>query len=87
MSREIRNAVPRELLDEWVDAIAESTGTDPELDMYPRLVAAVVRAVGDTAMDAYARSDPPVAMTDLLRSGLAAVAAGLPEPTEEKRHG
>jgi AcrR family transcriptional regulator len=80
MMPEIRNAVPRDLLDEWVEAIAERTGTDPERDMYPRLVAAVVRAVGDTAMETYAKSEPPVAMTDVMRTGLAAVAAGLPEP-------
>jgi AcrR family transcriptional regulator len=80
MIPEIRTAVPRDLMDDWVAAIAEKTDTDPDRDMYPRLVAAVVRAVGDTAMEAYAKSEPPVAMIDLLRSGLAAVAAGLPEP-------
>jgi hypothetical protein len=67
-------------------AIAEKTGTDPERDLYPRLVAAVVRAVGDAAMEAYAKSEPPVAITDLLRSGLAAVAAGLPEPDRRGNH-
>jgi hypothetical protein len=82
MMPEIRTAVPRDLLEDWVVAIAEKTGTDPERDMYPRLVTAVVRAVGDTAMEAYARSEPPVAVTALLRQGLAAVAAGLPEPTK-----
>jgi AcrR family transcriptional regulator len=82
MLPEIRTAVPRDLLEDWVVAIAEKTGTDPERDMYPRLVTAVVRAVGDTAMEAYARSEPPVAVTELLRQGLAAVAAGLPEPTK-----
>lgn len=85
MTPEIRNAVPRELHEEWVQAIAEKTGTDPERDMYPRLVAAVVRAVGDTVMEAYARSEPPAAYPDLLRAGLAAVAAGLPEPERSGR--
>ncbi len=47
--------------------------------MYPRLVTAVVRAVGETAMEAYAYADPPVPYTELLRRGLADVAAGLPE--------
>lgn len=78
---EIRDAVPRDVQDEWVRAIGERTGTDPDVDMYPRLVASVVRAVGDTAMEVYARSEPPVAHADLIRAGLAAVAAGLPEPT------
>jgi AcrR family transcriptional regulator len=84
MTPEIRHAVPRDLHDEWILAIAEKTNTDPE-DMYPRLVAAVVRAVGDTVMETYARSEPPVAYVDLMRSGLAAVAAGLPEPERSRR--
>ncbi len=46
MRPEIRDAANKELFDEWLDAIAERTGTDPQRDLYPRLVAAVVRAVG-----------------------------------------
>ncbi|MFV8053510.1 TetR/AcrR family transcriptional regulator [Mycobacterium sp. 48b] len=80
MVAEIRDAMFRGMHDEWVAVIAERTGTDPQRDMYPRLVAAVVRAVGDVAMDEYGISDPPVAFTSLLRKGFAAVAAGLPEP-------
>jgi AcrR family transcriptional regulator len=78
-ARDLRAALTRNLFADWVDAIAERTGTDPARDMYPRLVAAVVRAVGETAMEAYAYADPPVAYTELLRRGLAEVAAGLPE--------
>ena len=81
LSPEIRNATSKELFDEWVEAVAERTGTDPARDMYPRLVAAVVRAVGDAATEAYAVADPPVAITTLLRSAFADVAAGLPAPT------
>lgn len=84
MSPDIRNAVSKELYDEWVDAVAERTGTDPARDTYPRLVVAVVRAVGDVAMDAYVASDPPVAITAHLRECMAAVAAGLPEPRLEE---
>ena len=58
---EIRDAVSKELFDEWLEAIAERTGTDPARDMYPRLVAAVVRAVGDAATETYVLADPPVA--------------------------
>lgn len=83
MISEIRDATFRGLGDEWVVAIAERTGTRPD-DMYPRLVAAVVRAVGDVAMDEYGNSDPPVAFASLLRKGFAAVAAGLPEPGRKK---
>jgi AcrR family transcriptional regulator len=84
LSPDIRTAVTRGLFDEWVEAIAERTGTDPVRDMYPRLVAAVVRAVGDTAMDAYMTADPPVAFPALLRSACAEVAAGLPAPADRK---
>jgi AcrR family transcriptional regulator len=83
MRPEFREGVHKELFDEWIDAIAERTGTDPERDMYPRLVAAMIRAVGDAATDMYVRSDPPVAITALLRSAFADVAAGLPAPAAE----
>lgn len=86
MNPAIRNAVSKDLFDEWIDLIAERSGTDATRDMYPRLVAAVMRAVGDTAMEAYATADPPVAITTLYREALAAVAAGLPEPSPEKEH-
>ena len=69
-----------------LEVIAERTGTDPDRDLYPRLVMAVVRAVGDAAADAYVRADPPVAITTLIRSGFAAVSAGLPEPSRKKAH-
>lgn len=81
LSPEIRDATNRELFDEWLEAIAERTGTDPAQDMYPRLVAAVIRAVGDAAMETYVRAEPPVALPDLLRTAFAQVAAGLPEPS------
>ena len=77
--------VHKELFDEWIVAIAERTGTDPDRDMYPRLVAAIIRAVGDAATDLYVRADPPVEITTLLRSAFAEVAAGLPEPTKTTR--
>lgn len=84
MQPQVRNSVPQHLFDEFLHVIAERTGTDPERDLYPRLVMSVVRAVGDAAADAYARADPPVAITALIRSGFAAVEAGLPEPTRKK---
>ena len=80
LSQQVQNAVPQQPFDQWIQVVAERTGTDAERDMYPRLVVAVVRAVGDAAVDAYVRADPPVAITELLRSGFAAVGAGLPEP-------
>ncbi|MGJ6125958.1 TetR/AcrR family transcriptional regulator [Mycolicibacterium sp. Y3] len=80
MSPEIRGVVGRALIEEWITVIAERTGTDPDHDMYPRLVAGVVHAVGDAAADAYAKADPPVAFPELLRQGFAAVAGGLTHP-------
>ena len=80
MSDQIRNALTRDLFDEWQVAIAERSGTDPERDLYPRLVAAVIGAAGDAAMELYAESDPPVAFPVLLRAALDQVAAGLPVP-------
>lgn len=84
MQPQVRSSVPQQLFDEFLHVIAERTGTNPERDLYPRLVMSVVRAVGDAAADAYARADPPVAITALIRSGFAAVEAGLPEPTRKK---
>lgn len=86
LESKIREALAGQVFDEWVDAIAERTGTDPAVDMYPRLVAAVVRAVVETAIDTYATADPPRTIASVLRQGLAAVAAGLPEPSQEHSH-
>jgi AcrR family transcriptional regulator len=84
MNTQVRNAVPENIFDEMLEVIAERTGTDPGRDLYPRLVVAVVRAVGDAAAEAYVRADPPVPITDLIREGFAAVSAGLPEPAKRK---
>jgi AcrR family transcriptional regulator len=84
LSPQVRNALPQQLFDQWLTVIAERTGTDPDHDMYPRLVVAVVRAVIDAAVDAYVRADPPVPITELIRSGFAAVSAGLPEPARRE---
>ncbi|SBS71741.1 Regulatory protein TetR [uncultured Mycobacterium sp.] len=80
MAIEVRNALAKDLMAEWIDAIAERTGTDPVRDMYPRLVAASIRAVAEAAMDTYIASDPPVPIVGLMRRAFAEVVAGLPEP-------
>ncbi|HZA12420.1 TetR/AcrR family transcriptional regulator [Mycobacterium sp.] len=80
LTPEIRAAVSKELGDEWVEAIAARTGTDPTHDMYPRLVTGIIRAVCDAAMDAYLTTDPPVPITSLLRQGFADVVVGVPAP-------
>lgn len=76
---ESRLAIALPLLEEWVDAVAERLGVDPTVDMYPRLVAGVIRAVGEAAIDMYLHGDPPRPVVELLRHGFAAVAAGLPD--------
>jgi AcrR family transcriptional regulator len=78
LASEIRMAVSKEVFAEWVDEIAQRTGTDPSRDMYPRLVVGVIRAVVEAAMDTYIQADPPAHITTLLRQGLADVAAGFP---------
>ncbi|MBI3689700.1 MAG: TetR family transcriptional regulator [Mycolicibacterium aromaticivorans] len=80
MANEVRNALADNLMAEWIEAIAERTGTDPVRDMYPRLVAASIRAVAEAAMDTYIAADPPVPIVGLMRRGFADVVAGLPEP-------
>lgn len=61
-------------------AIADRTGTDPERDLYPRLVAAVVTSAVHVATDRWLRADPPVPLLPLLTEALEGVASGLPEP-------
>jgi AcrR family transcriptional regulator len=85
LSTQVRNAMARDLFDEWVQVVAERTGTDAVRDMYPRLVAAVIRAVGDAAADTHTAADLPASFAALVRSGLADVAAGLPEPHRKGR--
>jgi AcrR family transcriptional regulator len=78
LASEVRMAVSKEVFAEWVDVIADRTGTDPARDMYPRLVVGLIRAVVEAAMDTYVQADPPAHITTLLRRGLADVAAGFP---------
>lgn len=66
---------------EFVAAVAARTGTDPERDMYPRLVAAAVAGAAHIANDQWLRADPPAPLVDLLRDALRQVAAGLPDPS------
>jgi AcrR family transcriptional regulator len=90
LAPEMRVTISKKLFADWVAAIAERTGTDPERDMYPRLVAGVMRAVGEAAIDAYTVADPPRPVTTFLNDGFAAVVVGLPEPTARavrKNHG
>ncbi len=69
---------------DWVEVIAARTGTDPQRDIYPRLVVGVIAAVVEAAIETYVNTEPPTHATTVLRQGFAAVAAGLPSPTGEE---
>ncbi|HTF08692.1 MAG TPA: TetR family transcriptional regulator [Asanoa sp.] len=62
-------------------AIAARTGTDPERDLYPRLVAGAVLTVTRIAVD-YWRTcdDPALSLPDVVGQAVQQVAAGLPAP-------
>ena len=86
MMPEIRTAVPRDS--------ARRLGAGDRGEDGHRPGARHVSAAGDRRRPRRRRhrdgglraSEPPVAITDLLRSGLAAVAAGLPEPDRRSNH-
>jgi AcrR family transcriptional regulator len=68
---------------ELTAAIADRTGTDPDRDLYPALVASVALAAQTTALDRWLRANPPEPLLPLLRYAMAQVAAGLPGPQKE----
>ena len=51
-------------------AIAARTGTDPDQDMYPRILAGAVTAATQVAIGRWAAGDPPVPLRPLLRRAL-----------------
>ena len=84
LAQQAKVAVTQAAFADWVEVIAARTGTDPERDLYPRLVVGVIAAVVDAATQAYVNTGPPVHVTTVLRQGFAAVAAGLPAPTRQE---
>lgn len=62
-------------------AIGERTGTDPERDLYPRLVASVVVSATQTAFDHWRTSESGTPFPEVLQEVLQQVAAGLPAPS------
>lgn len=63
---------------ELVAAVAARTGTDPDTDLYPKLVSATVGAAISAAIDHWLRIEPAAEMGPLLRDAIAQLAAGLP---------
>lgn len=66
-------------------AIAERTGTDPDRDLYPRLVAGVVVSATQTAFDHWRTSESGAPFPEVLQQVLRQVAAGLPAPSAPQR--
>lgn len=62
------------------EAIAQRTGTDPDRDLYPRLVAGTVNAATQVAIDQWVGADPPGPLEPILADALKQLAAGLPLP-------
>jgi AcrR family transcriptional regulator len=60
-------------------AIAERTGTDPENEMYPHLVAATVLAAQNVANAAFMATGR--SLDEFVRDAMRQVSAGLPPPT------
>jgi AcrR family transcriptional regulator len=62
-------------------AVAERSGTDPDRDLYPRLVAGAVVSLTRVAIDHWlASEDPELSLPGLLREALRQVSQGLPVP-------
>lgn len=62
-------------------AIAERTGTDPDADLYPGLLAATAGAAMRTALHLWGHAgDFTASLPDLVDQAWAALAAGLPSP-------
>ncbi|WP_370963315.1 TetR family transcriptional regulator [Amycolatopsis sp. cg9] len=65
---------------EFAAAVGERTGTDPDRDVYPRLVAGVVGAALNVVTQQWLVAEPPQPLEALLRDVFGRLAAGLPEP-------
>ncbi|MEU1952934.1 TetR/AcrR family transcriptional regulator [Nocardia rhamnosiphila] len=65
---------------ELAAAVAGRVGADPDRDLYPKLVAAVVGSACAVATEHARTTRPPESLAAALRAALTQVAAGLPEP-------
>ncbi|MFJ6383981.1 TetR family transcriptional regulator [Kitasatospora sp. NPDC092039] len=61
-------------------AVAARTGTDPDRDLYPKLVAAAALCALQVADEHHLTADPAVPFQPLLAEALRQLAAGLPDP-------
>jgi len=74
-----------EMQDALAVAIAERTGTDPETDMYPQILAAAVTAASQVAVRHWYRADPPERLRPIIERALRQLAAcsGTPEQAKQ----
>jgi len=66
-------------------AIAERTGTDPEADMYPQILAGAVTAASQVGIRRWYGSDPPVPLRPLIELALRQLAAACSQPPRPPR--
>jgi len=66
-------------------AIAERTGTDPNRDLYPGLVAATAIAALATVRYRWLRDSHPQPWVSMIREAFGQIERGLPEPARKKR--
>lgn len=81
---EMQTALARTTIDDLVQAIAERTGTDPQSDLYPRLVAQVAFSALTTVTNHYPAIDPAITLPDALRRVFVSIADGLPTPNPSR---
>lgn len=62
---------------EFAAVVAERTGTDPEADLYPRLVASAVTGAIEACIRHSLATEPPGSVADLLREAFRRLAGGL----------
>ncbi len=77
---EMQTALARTTIDDLIQAIAERTGTDSQLDLYPRLVAQIAFSALTTVTNHYPTIDPAITLPDALRNVFTGIATGLPIP-------
>lgn len=76
-----RNDVLREEVGrQIVDAVAERSGTDPERDLYPRLLVSSLHAAVNSALDVWRLGKSGRELPDLLKEAFDQLSAGLREP-------
>jgi AcrR family transcriptional regulator len=66
-------------------AIAERTGTNPEADMYPQILAGAVTAASQVALRHWYAADPPVPLRPLIELALRQLAAACSQPVSSSR--